>query len=86
MFALAFMVKKNGFLILYIFVLIECLSKNIIKFEFENVLFIYMYLINSNIFVVYTAEHYWENIYLLGKYLFIGKIFICPFRFKFKNL
>ena len=34
-----------------------------------------MYLINSNIFVVYTAEHYWEisiyweSIYLLGKYL-----------------
>ena len=46
---------------------------------FHN-LFIYMYLINSNIFVVYTAEHYWENIYLLGKYLFIGKIFVCPFR------
>ena len=134
--------EKNDFLILYIFVLIECLSKNISEFEFENVLFIsifslfypitlegrrgttdefatipfhldlfsaalvelaksipvhslilsshnlfiYMYLINSNIFVVYTTEHYWENIYLLGKYLFIGKIFICPFRFKFKNL
>ena len=52
--------------------------KNIIKFEFENVLFIYMYFINSNIFVVYTAEFflwkisiYWESIYLLGKYLFV---------------
>ena len=32
--------EKSGFLILYIFVLIECLSKNIIEFEFENVLFI----------------------------------------------
>ena len=62
--------------------------KNIIKFEFENVLLIYMYLIKIfvEIFVVYTAEHVWENIYLLRKYLFIGKIFICPFRFKFKNL
>ena len=32
-----------------------------------------MYFINSNIFVVSTAEHFWENIFLLGKYVFIGK-------------
>ena len=50
--------------------LIECLSKNIIKFEFENLLFIYMCLINSNIFVVSTAELF------LGKYIFIWKVFI----------
>ena len=36
--------EKSGFLILYIFVLIECLSKNIIEFEFENVLFISIFL------------------------------------------
>ena len=72
MFTLAFMVKSR-FLFLYIFVLIECLSKNIIKFEFENLLYIYACLINSNIFVVSTAELFWENIYLFGKYLFIGK-------------
>ena len=52
--------------------IIGCLSKNIIKFEFENLLFIYMCLINSNIFVVSTAELfgeisiYLEIIYLLG--------------------
>ena len=53
--------------------LIECLSKDIIKFEFENLLFIYMCLLNSNIFVVSTADFFLENIYLFGKYLFIGK-------------
>ena len=63
--------------------LIEFLSKNIIRFDFENLLFIYVYLVNSNIFVVSTAEYFWESIYLLGKFLFVGKIFICPFRFKF---
>ena len=50
--------------------LIECLSKNIIKFEFENLLFIYMCLINSSIFVVSTAELF------LGKYISIWKVFI----------
>ena len=85
MFTLAFMVKKRFSNFYTYFVLIECLSKNIIKFEFENLLFIYMYLINSNIFVVSTAEHFF------GKYLFIGKvfiyweIFIYLFRFKFKK-
>ena len=64
MFTLAFMVKKR-FSNFYI-----CLSKNIIKFEFENLLFIYMCLINSNIFVVSTAELF------LGKYIFIWKVFI----------
>ena len=81
------MVKKSGFPIFTcIHISVNPMPfKNIIKFEFESVLFIFMYLINSNIFVAYTAEHFWENIYLLRKYLFIWKIFICPFRFKFKK-
>ena len=65
---------KKVFFLIFIHICVNRMSfKNIFKFEFENLLFIYMYLINSNIFVVSTDEHFWENIYLFGKYLLIGK-------------
>ena len=65
MFTISAQGERKVFLI-FIHICVNRMSfKNIIKFEIENMLFIYMYLINLNIFLVSTAEHFWENIYLL---------------------
>ena len=75
MFTLAFKVKKKRFSIFKYMCYLNVFQKNIIKFEFENLLFIYMCLINSNIFC-FNSWTFLGKISLFGKYLFIGKFLL----------